>query len=84
MAQVGRLSKKPFKIQKAVVARTEDNPSLMEAITGYQMASCDTKEVQDIPKGAEIYPTKMVLTTKRDIKTCEYAAAKARLVIGRS
>jgi hypothetical protein len=89
----------PLKIRKAVVERTEGNPSLMEAITGnhwdIRWLPAIQKEFKklddmgtykmiayiDIPQGAVIYPTKMVLSTKRDIVTGEYAAAKARLVV---
>jgi hypothetical protein len=36
---------------------------------------------ENIPMDADIYPTKMVYTTKRDPTTNEFLLAKARLVV---
>ena len=87
------------KVAKVTVDRTDDNPTLGEAMAGpdwnprwkdavdkefatlEEMKTYSTVAKEEIPAGAYVYPTKEVLSTKRDPITGEIVQSKARLVV---
>jgi hypothetical protein len=52
-----------------------------EFATLNEMGTGTSVTFSDIPAGAEVYPTKMLLTTKRDVQSSWYLDSKARLVV---